>query len=247
MRERKQRGDIGQDIEAEAEAGTEAGPSQVWLHGAAAGRLQGGDGDAQGEEPADNHDGGSDRPGQAPSGGGRQSPGFVYLIGVLEGCHKIGFSTDPEGRAAKLSKPGFPLCVVHAVATRDMRWLERVLHAAFGHVRVGGEWFRLSATDIATVSELSEVSEPGDLPELLRGHADAQYARHEPAAFAIPPAMVRLSEEQWLQLKERAVAEDRTVSQVLRIVINFYFAINPVAVDPTRPVPALPPVAEVNS
>ena len=109
--------------------------------------------------------------------------GFVYLIGTIEGCHKIGMSNDPEVRIKALSQPGSYLRVVHSIATSDMRWLERVLHAAYDHVRVGGEWFRLSPDNVAALSTIIAADGPCDLPGYLAEHALARFRITRRPAF----------------------------------------------------------------
>lgn len=153
-------------------------------------------------------------------------PGFVYLIGEIDGCHKIGMSIDPETRVKALSRPGSPLRIVHTIATTDQRWLERVLHAAYDHARVGGEWFRLGTDDIYTLVSLAVANDVDDLPEPFRLYSDAHYMRCLPASFAPPlPAghMIRIPDDHWKMVQERAIAEGRTVPQVLKIAVDVYF------------------------
>jgi hypothetical protein len=95
--------------------------------------------------------------------------GFVYVIGTLEGCHKIGRSNCPSRRSAEIGLLlPVPLSVVHKIATRDEAWLESYLHHAFGHRRVRGEWFRLTAEDLTLLNSLSAASVVNDIPESVR-------------------------------------------------------------------------------
>lgn len=93
----------------------------------------------------------------------------VYLVGVLEGCYKIGRSEDAERRLLQFA-PRLPvtLTVHHRVTTDDASWLEDVLHTAFRHRRTLGEWFRLTGQDVALFRSLVAVRQ-GDqlLPDLL--------------------------------------------------------------------------------
>lgn len=90
--------------------------------------------------------------------------GFVYLIGVVDGCHKIGRSKDPDGRL--LAWPILPveLTVRHRIATGRPQWLERYLHVAYKHRHVRGEWFRLDDEEIALIKSIPAADSEGDLP-----------------------------------------------------------------------------------
>lgn len=90
---------------------------------------------------------------------------FVYLIGPVEGCYKIGHSNDPESRAKTLSQGLDELLpVVHTIASTDGIYLERTLHAHFHECRVGGEWFRLSDQDIDLFKTLTRIDSAEDMP-----------------------------------------------------------------------------------
>lgn len=75
--------------------------------------------------------------------------GQLYLVGVLEGCYKIGRSGDSEKRLLSYS-PKLPvtLTIHHRISTDNAEWLEGVLHRAFRHRRALGEWFRLTESDV---------------------------------------------------------------------------------------------------
>lgn len=91
--------------------------------------------------------------------------GHVYLIGTLDGCHKIGRSNDPRRRLAAFS-PIMPveLRIVHNVVTADMGWLESYLHIAFAHRRTRGEWFRLDESEIGLIMSIPAADGRADLP-----------------------------------------------------------------------------------
>lgn len=50
--------------------------------------------------------------------------GYVYLIGVVDGCHKIGRSKDPDNRALMFGTLPTELNVVHRIPTARQAWLE---------------------------------------------------------------------------------------------------------------------------
>lgn len=78
-----------------------------------------------------------------------RSSGAVYLLrsGSL---FKIGFSRKPESRTRTI-RSVLPLDgeVLHVIATDDPRGLETYWHGRFAAKRVRGEWFELSADDVA--------------------------------------------------------------------------------------------------
>lgn len=108
--------------------------------------------------------------------------GEVYLVGVLEGCYKIGRSGDSERRILDYA-PKLPvtLTIIHRITTNDAVWLESVLHGAFLHRRSVGEWFRLSSSDVEWITSLVSVARTDTLPEWLTTllHSHAWVDRHE--------------------------------------------------------------------
>lgn len=103
------------------------------------------------------------------------STGEVYLVGVLEGCYKIGRSNDSEKRLLSYS-PKLPvtLTIHHRISTDNSVWLESILHAAFAHRRCGGEWFRLTGDDVRLVCAIVALRQndmlPGWLGDLIQAH-----------------------------------------------------------------------------
>jgi hypothetical protein len=94
--------------------------------------------------------------------------GEIYLVGVLEGCYKIGRSSDAARRLLHFS-PKLPvtLTILHRVSTDDSPWLESIFHTAFKHRRTLGEWFRLSPQDIALFQSLVAIRRADRLPNEL--------------------------------------------------------------------------------
>lgn len=94
---------------------------------------------------------------------------YVYLVGVLDGCYKIGRSVDPDGRLATYAPLlPTPLVNMHRITTSEPNWLERTLHAAFQHRRIRGEWFRLTDEDVAAFRTMVAVRAESDLPESIQ-------------------------------------------------------------------------------
>lgn len=108
---------------------------------------------------------------------------FVYLVGVVDGCYKIGFANDPEARLSSYA-PLLPVApsIHHRIATTRPRWLENTLHSAFSHRRVRGEWFRLEPADIGIIKNLLRVDSPEDIPADLLALFQSHKAE-VPAAF----------------------------------------------------------------
>ncbi len=94
--------------------------------------------------------------------------GQVYLVGVLEGCYKIGRSSD-AGRRLFGFAPKLPvtLTIHHRINTDNDYWLERLLHAAFSHREALGEWFRLTEDDVEKIKSLVFVTSSGEIPAWL--------------------------------------------------------------------------------
>jgi hypothetical protein len=96
----------------------------------------------------------------------KQRTRFVYVIGPVDGCHKIGVATYPETRLDQLSLPGNPH-VVGAVSSGSATWLERYLHRAFAHRRSRGEWFRLDDSELALILSIPSADSEADLPPAI--------------------------------------------------------------------------------
>lgn len=75
----------------------------------------------------------------------------IYLIGYEkpgpQDIVKIGFSTDPDKRLREL-QTGSPFKLRLVKTYPGNRALERRLHGLFSDVRLHGEWFRVSVSDI---------------------------------------------------------------------------------------------------
>ena len=120
------------------------------------------------QKPPTIHGGGSDRPRSAFPRPRRRITGYVYLIGLVDGCHKVGRSKDPERRAWEFSSlPSAPELVT-AIATDYSGWLENCLHEAFSQKHVFGEWFRLTPEDVSLFRSMQVVNSPEDVhPEVV--------------------------------------------------------------------------------
>ena len=53
-------------------------------------------------------------------------------MGVLDGCHKIDRSSDPNGRLNEVGvNLPVALRIVHSIASENPYWLEKLLHYAY--------------------------------------------------------------------------------------------------------------------
>lgn len=88
-----------------------------------------------------------------------KKPGYVYLIKSPTGYYKIGRSKNPNNRKKTFGvQLPFEVEFEHLIKTDDMETLETELHLYFSHLRVNGEWFDLSADDVAYIKSLDGVA-----------------------------------------------------------------------------------------
>lgn len=82
--------------------------------------------------------------------------GFVYLL-KGRGSYKIGCSKDPLKRSEQLAiQLPFPVELVHHFFADDHKAVEAMLHEAYKHKRLNGEWFNLSDEDVAHIKEVAK-------------------------------------------------------------------------------------------
>jgi hypothetical protein len=75
--------------------------------------------------------------------------GSVYLL-KSGGFYKIGRSDELERRVNEIGvRLPEPLVLIHAIRTDDAPGIEAYWHRRFSDRRIRGEWFRLSAADVA--------------------------------------------------------------------------------------------------
>lgn len=89
---------------------------------------------------------------------------YLYVIGVADGCHKIGVARSPETRIRSVTLTPQPLTVVHRVLSDRPYWLEMYIHTAFSPQRVRGEWFRLTPADLELIVSVTAGESESDLP-----------------------------------------------------------------------------------
>jgi hypothetical protein len=85
--------------------------------------------------------------------------GGVYLMRALEGgLYKVGRSVFPRARRRSVAAQDRPCELVHVVwAPRAVQpRLEWWMHHRYAHARVEGEWFALSAAEVAEVRSWAE-------------------------------------------------------------------------------------------
>jgi hypothetical protein len=92
----------------------------------------------------------------------RARPGWVYLIRSEHGYYKIGITTGYlESRFKSLCTASpFELTLVHSFPADDCFQAEEALHALFARKRMRGEWFDLTADDVASLSAIKHWKDP---------------------------------------------------------------------------------------
>ena len=82
--------------------------------------------------------------------------GFVYLLQSASGFYKIGRTSNPSNRLATFEvRLPFEVNFIALIETVDMFTLERELHNQFESKRGNGEWFALSAEDVAHIQSIA--------------------------------------------------------------------------------------------
>lgn len=93
-----------------------------------------------------------------PSSTPRDRNGYVYLLCVpnTPGLYKIGRASNPENRLHIFNvKIPFPVAYEHLIKTDDCYALETTLHRLFASQRLEGEFFQLTAADVAFIKSLA--------------------------------------------------------------------------------------------
>lgn len=86
--------------------------------------------------------------------------GTVYILQDIDvtGWCKIGKTTAPADRIGHFDTMlPFQIRVVHLIASKDCDALESILHRQFASKRKRGEWFELTAADIAWIMQMETV------------------------------------------------------------------------------------------
>lgn len=87
----------------------------------------------------------------------KQTPKYrcVYIL-ECKGLFKIGKTDNLSGRvkALEIGNP-FPVQVAHVIYTDDYHKVEKALHQIFDTSHERGEWFNLSARELAAVKSMS--------------------------------------------------------------------------------------------
>jgi len=86
---------------------------------------------------------------------------------------------NPFTRLRQIAPAKDGLSLVSYIATGNMPWLENYLHEAFSHLRVRGEWFDLSETDVAAFVGILSADHVDELPSSIV----AQRCLNENAGF----------------------------------------------------------------
>lgn len=97
--------------------------------------------------------------------------GYVYLFETESAWQKIGFSRSPWNRTRQFADLPFRVWASHYFPVGH-RLIEKLLHARFAQQRARGEWFCLSADDMATIKTVHEARMVCDVPASLMPSAE---------------------------------------------------------------------------
>jgi hypothetical protein len=78
-------------------------------------------------------------------------PGFVYLIRFFPGVYKIGRSTNPSSRMAKLQskRKTLTLELIHVIRSDNYQICETTIQRIFKDSLINGEYYFLTDGDVA--------------------------------------------------------------------------------------------------
>ena len=96
----------------------------------------------------------------------KSTSGYVYVFEAENRLYKIGKSFDPNQRVARFNSLPVAVTLIHQIESTDAGWLERKLHRQFAAKRVRGEWFALTAEDVAELARM-KVCNPPEQRELF--------------------------------------------------------------------------------
>ncbi len=85
---------------------------------------------------------------------GESKSGFVYVFEAENRMYKIGKSFDPAQRVARFNTLPVAVALIHQIESTDAGWLERKLHRQYAQKRARGEWFALTASDVAELARM---------------------------------------------------------------------------------------------
>lgn len=89
----------------------------------------------------------------------RTQLGYAYiLLNPRTGFYKLGSARNPMARLKSLCRELHANCeLIHTIATNNRERLERVIQAKYPACMVGGEWYDLSAEQVASLQVVSAV------------------------------------------------------------------------------------------
>lgn len=143
----------------------------------------------------------------------------VYLIRHGD-LYKIGLSGCPEVRFGQVVPRGEGV-LVHTFASARATSIETALHRRFASCHVRGEWFRLSAGDVASICLLGRTDTADDLPASLQ---PAESARSRcclgPNAVPTVPLRIRVPQDVLDALDRLVGLNHRTRTQEIALAIE---------------------------
>ena len=83
------------------------------------------------------------------------------ILNKENGTYKSGRSNEPHERVKQLrNSTDDKLALVLTIAAYDATSIERMLHAMFDHLRLDGEWFRLTQEHVDLLANIDFVVGP---------------------------------------------------------------------------------------
>lgn len=151
--------------------------------------------------------------------------GHVYILRSEAGQYKVGCSRELQRRIGGIAASlPFSVDLVHSIKTDDMERLERGLHTVYSSAqrRINGEWFHLSADDIAYLIGLGSELEESEIDSAIEGAVATVSTSPLPVELAATleakkrlAAQMRVDRKSWREIADAVGRSPSTVREWL--------------------------------